>query len=73
MDCRRRFALVAEFETVSGFDLIAVGRYEPTGEPDTAGVALVVQDGWQQRDLGTLLFHEVLGAATARGIRRFRA
>ena len=73
VDYRRRLALIVEFETVSGFDLIAVGRYEPTDEPDTAEVAFVVQDGWQGKGLGTLLFQEVLRAATARGVRRFRA
>lgn len=73
VDYRRRLALVVEFETVSGFDLIAVGRYEPTDEPDTAEVAFVVQDGWQGKGLGTLLFPEVLRAATERGVRRFRA
>jgi len=73
VDYRRRLALIVEFETVAGFDLIAVGRYEPAGESDTAEVAFVVQDGWQNRGLGTLLFQEVLRAATARGHRRFRA
>src|SRR3970282_2957017 len=73
VDYRRRLALVVEFETLSGFDLIAVGRYEPTDEPDTAEVAFVVQDGWQGKGLGTLLFQEVLRVATARGVRRFRA
>jgi RimJ/RimL family protein N-acetyltransferase len=73
VDYRQRLALVVEFETVAGFELIAVGRYEPTVEPDTVEVAFVVQDGWQNKGLGTILFQEVLRAATARGIRRFRA
>ena len=73
VDYRRRLALVVEFETVAGRELIAVGRYEPTDEPDTVEVAFVVQDGWQNKGLGTILFQEVLRAATARGARRFRA
>ena len=73
VDYRQRLALVVEFETVSGFDLIAVARYEPTSEPDTAEVAFVVQDGWQNKGLGTILFQDLLGAATARGVHRFRA
>jgi len=28
----------------------------PTDEPDTVEVAFVVQDGWQNRGLGTILF-----------------
>ena len=69
---QRRFALVVEApgdpET-----LIAVARYEPSAEPDTAEVAFVVQDAWQGRGLGTMLFRELLAAADANGIRRFQA
>jgi RimJ/RimL family protein N-acetyltransferase len=72
VDYARRFALVAE---VPGDPdtLIAVARYEPAGEPDTVEVAFVVQDEWQNRGLGTRLFRELLVAAEANGIRRFRA
>lgn len=73
VDYVRRLALVAERETVAGFQLIGVGRYEPSEEPDAAEVALVVEDGWQGRGLGALLLEAVLAAAEARGIRRFRA
>src|SRR5213594_1842724 len=71
VDYQRRFALVAE--APGGADtLIAVARYEPGGEPDTVEVALVVQDTWQARGLGLVLFRELLAAAEANGIRRFR-
>jgi len=33
----------------------------------------VIQDGWQNRGLGTLMLDALLAAAEARGIRRFRA
>jgi GNAT superfamily N-acetyltransferase len=36
-------------------------------------VAFVVQDGWQNKGLGTLLFQDLLEAAQARGFRRFSA
>jgi L-amino acid N-acyltransferase YncA len=36
-------------------------------------VALVVQDAWQGRGLGSVLFRELLAAAEANGIRQFRA
>jgi len=72
VDYQRRFALVAEApgdpET-----LIAVVRYEPGSEPDTAEVALAVQDDWQGRGLGTVMFGELLVAAAGNGIRRFQA
>jgi len=72
VDYQRRFALVAEApgdpET-----LIAVARYEPGSEPDIAEVAFAVQDDWQGRGLGTVMFGELLAAAEANGIRRFQA
>ena len=75
VDYRRRLALVAEHDGPPGVgvEIIAVGRYEPTDEPDTVEVAFVVEDGWQGRGLGTILVREVLDSAAARGARRFRA
>ena len=73
VDYRRRLALVAERDTATGSELVGVGRYEPSDEEGTAEVALVVQDGWQGRGLGTLLLEDVLSAAQARGIGRFLA
>jgi GNAT superfamily N-acetyltransferase len=73
VDYVRRLALVAERETVSGYQIIGVGRYERGDEPDLAEVAFVVEDGWQGRGLGKILLESVLSAAAARGIERFRA
>jgi RimJ/RimL family protein N-acetyltransferase len=72
VDYRTRLALVVESPDDPGA-LIAVARYEPAGAPDAAEVAFVVQDDWQNRGLGTALFRELLRAATANGIRTFRA
>jgi RimJ/RimL family protein N-acetyltransferase len=71
VDYRRRLALVVEAGAEA--DLVGVGRYEPTSEEDTVEVAFVVQDGWQNRGLGTILFDAILQAAAARSFRRFRA
>jgi RimJ/RimL family protein N-acetyltransferase len=73
VDYRRRLALVAEPEGSAGAELVGVGRFEPSEREDTAEVAFVVQDDWQRRGLGTILLHDVLDAAAARGIRRFVA
>ena len=72
VDYRSRLALVVESPDDAD-TLVAVARYEPTTESGTAEVAFVVQDGWQERGLGTVLFSELLAAAELNGIRRFRA
>src|SRR2546422_2431498 len=53
-----RSALVAEHDGADGVEIIGVGRYEPTDEPDTVEVAFVVEDGWQGRRLGTILVRD---------------
>lgn len=73
VDYRRRLALVAERGPASAPELVGVGRYEPTEDPDTVEVAFVVQDGLQGLGLGAILLHHLLDAAEARGIHRFRA
>ena len=85
VDYRQRLAIVAERQTPAGPELIGVGRYEPAdateiapkivpaGVPTMVEVAFVVQDGWQGRGLGSILLDEVLRAAVARGVQRFRA
>jgi len=72
VDYESRLALVVE-SPEDPDTLIAVARYEPAGEPGAAEVAFVVQDGWQDRGLGTVLFSELLAAAQLNGIQRFRA
>ena len=73
VDYRTRLALVADHEVEGRAELVGVGRYEPSGEPGTAEVAFVVQDGWQGLGLGKALLADVLAAAEARGVHRFRA
>ncbi len=73
VDYRSQLALVAERGPREQPELIAVARYEPTDEPDTVEVAFVVQDAWQGKGLGTIMLDELLAAAAARGITRFRA
>jgi RimJ/RimL family protein N-acetyltransferase len=73
VDYQSRLALIAEHGPIEAPELVGVARYEPTDRPDTAEVAFVIQDGWQNRGLGTTMLDELLAAADARGIRRFRA
>jgi RimJ/RimL family protein N-acetyltransferase len=71
VDYQRRLALVVEDPRDGA--LIAVARYEPTDRADTAEVAFVVLDAWQGHGIGRRLLDELLSAADARGIHRFRA
>lgn len=70
VDYERRMALVA---VGAGDQLIAVARYDYDEAADEAEIALVVQDRWQGKGLGTILLTELLTYAEAKGIRRFRA
>jgi RimJ/RimL family protein N-acetyltransferase len=72
VDYRTRLALVAE-EPGGPASLRAVARYEPGEAPGTTEIAIVVEDGWQGRGLGTVLLHALLAAAEARGLHRFTA
>ena len=73
VDYRGRMALVAERSLEWRPELIGVARYEPAEEEDTVEAALVVQDYWQGKGLGTILLKAILRAAEANGVRRFRA
>lgn len=72
VDYHRRLALVAEDPAGTGA-LIAVGRYDAIDESDDVEVAFVVEDGWQNRGLGTIIFGEILRAAAARSYQHFLA
>ena len=73
VDYHRRLALLAEVGPAEDPELIGVARYEPTDQEDTAEIALVIQDGWQNRGLGGLMLEALLAAGEARGRRYFRA
>jgi RimJ/RimL family protein N-acetyltransferase len=70
VDGDRRAAIVGE-----GPDgqLVGVARYAWDTTTEDAEIALVVQDAWQARGLGTLLLSALLDHAEGRGITRFRA
>jgi hypothetical protein len=50
-----------------------VARYVYDERAREAEIAIVIQDRWQGRGVGTLLLGQLIGYAEARGIRRFRA
>ena len=73
VDYRTRLALVAEEQEAGGPVLRAVARYEPGDTPGTTEIAIVVEDAWQGRGVGSLLLDALLAAAETRGQRRFKA
>ncbi len=70
VDHDRRAAIVA---VGPEDDLVGVARYGCEPGSDEAEIALVVQDGWQGRGLGTDLLTAVLDHGASRGLTRFRA
>jgi GNAT superfamily N-acetyltransferase len=69
VDYRRRMALIAQ----AGARPIGVARYEPTANPHEVELAIAIVDEWQNRGLGRILLRQILAAAEANGIPRFRA
>jgi acetyltransferase len=70
VDYDRRMAIVA---LGPAGELIGVARYAYDERAKEAEIAIVIEDRWQGRGLGTRLLGELVGYAEARGIRRFRA
>ncbi|NKQ51832.1 GNAT family N-acetyltransferase [Amycolatopsis sp. K13G38] len=70
LDYVHRFALVATDHNGLG---VAVARYEDTGRPGVAEVAVVVAPDWRRAGLATALLRMLAEAALARGFRRFTA
>jgi acetyltransferase len=70
VDYDRRMAIVA---LAPGGDLIGVARYAYDAEAQEAEIAIVLEDRWQGRGLGTVLLDDLLAYAGQKGIRRFRA
>ncbi len=73
VDGRDHLALVATTTTAPEW-IIAVARFVRFAEdPEAAEFAIVVGDPYQGEGLGTEMLERLAAAATARGIRRFRA
>ncbi|HMG25502.1 MAG TPA: GNAT family N-acetyltransferase [Acidimicrobiia bacterium] len=62
-------ALVA----TSGREIVAVARYDARPNETDAEVAVIVDDEWQDRGLGTRLLHRLARVGARRGLVAFRA
>lgn len=75
VDNQTQVALVATCEEYGEEKIVAVARYWviPADEPELAEPAIVVEDQFQNRGLGTLLLEQLAEHARAHGIRTFQA
>lgn len=69
LDNQLHEAMVAE---VDG-EIVGVARYDGRAGEDDAEVAVIVDDAWQGRGLGTHLLHHLGRVAARRGLVAFRA
>jgi GNAT superfamily N-acetyltransferase len=73
VDYCTRLALVADDDAVNEPALHAFACWEPGETPGTTEVAVVVEDAWQHRGLGSLLLDALLAAAETSGHGLFTA
>jgi RimJ/RimL family protein N-acetyltransferase len=74
VDCRTRMALVAVHEQNGRSNIVAVAQYDALtpDKPDVAEVAIIVEDDYQGRGLGTFLSKRLVAYAIKHGIRFFQ-
>jgi len=73
IDHRKDIAIVATIPEAHGEDIIAIGRYYLDEKTNTAEVAFVVRDNWQNRGIGSFLLRHLATIAKRNGIRGFTA
>lgn len=75
VDGLNRVAIAAALAGPAGEAIIGVARYglPDPGRRDTAEAAVVVEDAYQRRGLGTALLERLAAVARANGVGRFRA
>jgi len=73
VDYNEEMALIGTVGEPGDEDVIAVGRYLHDAANDTAEVAFVVRDDWQNRGLGKTLFGKLVEIGRERGISRLFA
>lgn len=75
VDYQRTMAIVAAMDDEGEEEIVGVARYgEDAEEPEVgAETAVVVEDSYQGRGLGTILLHRLVSYARDSGIKRMRA
>ena len=73
VDYDEEMALIGTIGEPGSEEVIGVGRYMHDAAKNTAEVAFVVRDDWQNRGLGKTLFGKLVEIGRERGIERFFA
>ncbi|MGB5932223.1 MAG: GNAT family N-acetyltransferase [Anaerolineae bacterium] len=73
IDYDTQMAIVAVLETDGQEQIVGVGRYTRERESDMAELALLVQDDWEGKGLGTLLHTYLAQIAKSRNVGGFKA
>ncbi len=73
IDYRNNLAIVGVVPSLSGEEIVAIGQYFLDPGQNTAEVAFIVQDEWQQKGMGTLLLRFLSEVARSREVSRFHA
>jgi RimJ/RimL family protein N-acetyltransferase len=71
VDYKDTFALVAEMLRKSHWDMVAIGRYYRLPRSHTAEFALVVEDVYQGKGIGTKMLECLINAARDNNITKF--
>ena len=73
VDYLQNLAIVGVVPAVSGEEIVAIAQYFLDPKTQSAEVAFIVQDEWQQKGMGTFLLDYLTQIAKQRGVQRFYA
>jgi len=73
IDYHSELAIVGVVPSPAGEEIVAIAQYFLDPKTEAAEVALIVQDEWQQKGMGTFLMEYLAQIARQRGVRRFYA
>jgi len=73
IDYQQDIAIVGTVPGASGEQIVAIAQYFLDPKTQTAEVAFIVQDEWQQKGMGTFLLDYITRIAKQRGVKRFSA
>jgi len=73
VDFLQNISIVGAVPGVSGDEIVAIAQYFLDPKTQSAEVAFIVQDEWQQKGMGTLLLQYLTKIAKQRGVKQFYA